>query len=110
MVKVEESKNAESNRKEVKVEHAEPCEAKTQSAARREEVMGQDDTGATPAQTNHVKTRPPRSKAASLTPVSAVSVRRNTVVILINSIHIVRFYLYSVSYSILIFIFNGFNW
>lgn len=75
MVKVEESKNVtESNRLEVKVEHTEPCEATAQSATGREEVMGQEEAGTTPAHTNHVKTRPPRSiKTASLTPVSAVS-------------------------------------
>lgn len=76
MVKVEECKNVtESNRMEVKVEHADPCEATTQSATGREELMGQDETGATPTHTNHVKTRPPRpNKAATLTPVSAVSI------------------------------------
>lgn len=76
IVKVEENKNvSESNRTEVKVEHAESCKATSQSATGREELMGQDETGATPAHTNHVKTRPPRSnKVASITPVSAVSI------------------------------------
>lgn len=100
-IKVEESKTiAERNRMEVKVEHAEPCEATTQSATEREEVMRQDEAGTTPTHTNHIKTRLPRSnKTASLTPVSAVSddtswsVRKDTFNILLYLILLLKLHI-----------------
>lgn len=77
VVKEENKKVSENSRSEVKVEHAEPRETTAQSATGREEVAGQEEAGATPTHPNHVKARPPRSiKAASLTPVSAVSVQK----------------------------------
>ena len=62
---------------EVKVQSAEPCESTDLPVTTREEVAGHDEARATPTPANHVRTHLNRSnKAASIIPVSAVSISR----------------------------------